>query len=668
MFTPTVRTLICLTGILLLISGNPLVSQDAASNLQQLETRAKKSLNEGNFRSALSGFRELMEADPENALHSYHLGICLVELNQDLSDAIEYLYGASNRGVPSDVNYYLGKAYHRNYNFSEARKYYGRFEMEASRQESKEYNPSHLMETTRSAAEITATYNPYDVMNVTFIDLFDSLQFSQIKMKGGQLQRKPAAYFHANEDPDGLTSLVFVPKNSVRGDHIYYAGYNRNQKGGTQLFRVKKGSGNSWGDPEEIKTLNSDGDELLPYFDPIENDLYFASDGRPGVGGFDLYRTHYDQERDQWSEPINLGFPVNSAMDEYLLLPGSDLGMVMFFSTREGTDSTITVYRVHLVEPKKKTAPNDYKMLQEIATLGGAAGDILAEIEEMKAHEISAESISKEQERVPPVITEVTVLSEERVKSEQKYMLVKALSHQSNSDSLNNLASNARFLIEDSDDPNDRWVWQKQIMLWEKKARDEELMAEKLYSKMEEEREALNRFYTGKIPETIEVDTILGDLTIYRYTNTDTSPTLLGSPSDNLDIHLANSLPPMVSEDPHPEESPIPKGIEILDHSPYNTSNPFPMDVPLPSGLHYRIQVGAVGSAAEPDAFKGLSPITGMNLTERGIVKYYAGKFSKYNDAFAALSMIQTYGFEDAFIVSWYNGENVSIPEAKVLE
>ncbi len=485
MFTPTVRTFFCLTGILLLITGNPLFSQDAESNLQQLQTEALNSLNEGDFRSALPGFRTLMEAEPENALHSYHLGICLVELNEGLSDAIEFLFGASNRGVPSDVNYYLGKAYHRNYNFSDARKYYERFEVEASRQESKEYNPSFLMETTRSATEITGTYNPYEVMNVTFIDLFDSLQFSQVKMKGGQLQRKPAAYFHANEDSNGLTSLVFVPKNSVRGDYIYFSGYGRNQKGGAQLFRVKKGTGKSWGDPEEIKPLNSEGDEVLPYFDPIENNLYFASNGRLGVGGFDLYRTHYDRERDQWSEPANLGFPVNSAMDEFLLLPGSDLGMVIFFSTREGTDSTLTVYRVHLAEPKKKTVPNDYKMLQEIAALGGAAGDILAEIEEMKAMELSA---------APPAITEVTILTEERIVSEQKYLLVKALRHKANADSVNNLASNARFLIEDSDDPNDRWVWQKQIMLWEKKARDEELMAEELYARMEEEREALNKY------------------------------------------------------------------------------------------------------------------------------------------------------------------------------
>ena len=76
----------------------------------------------------------------------------------------------------------------------------------------------------------------------------------------------------------------------------------------------------------------------MPYFDPIGNDLYFASNGLPGVGGFDLFRSHYDSDRDEWSEPMNLGFPVNSTRDEFLLLPGSDLGMVMFFTNRQGGD------------------------------------------------------------------------------------------------------------------------------------------------------------------------------------------------------------------------------------------------------------------------------------------------------------------------------------------
>jgi tetratricopeptide (TPR) repeat protein len=135
MFKPTVRTFFCLAGILLLITGSPLFGQDAVLNLQQVQSEAMNKLEGGDYRSALSGFRKLMDAEPDNALYPYYAGICLVELNEDLDDAIEYLYGASGGGVPSDAKYYLGKAYHRDYNFSDARKYYSQFEGSASRQE-----------------------------------------------------------------------------------------------------------------------------------------------------------------------------------------------------------------------------------------------------------------------------------------------------------------------------------------------------------------------------------------------------------------------------------------------------------------------------------------------------------------------------------------------------
>ncbi len=196
-------------------------------------------------------------------------------------------------------------------------------------------------------------------------------------MKGGQLSPKPRVWTRGDEDPTGLSHLMFIPTDPVRGDYLYFAGYGKGEKDGTQIYRVRKGSGRNWSNPEEVSSLNSPGNELLPYYDPIENNLYFASDGRFGIGAYDLYRSHYDMERDQWTEPMNLGFPVNSVMDEFLLLPGSDLGMVLFFSSRQGTDSTITVYRVHLVEPKKKSGP-DSKMLREIAQLDGVAKEILA--------------------------------------------------------------------------------------------------------------------------------------------------------------------------------------------------------------------------------------------------------------------------------------------------
>jgi len=107
---------------------------------------------------------------------------------------------------------------------------------------------------------------------------------------------------------------------------------------------------------------------------------------------------------------------------------------------------------------------------------------------------------------------------------------------------------------------------------------------------------------------------------------------------------------------------------EILSHSPYSTVNPIPMDVALPSGTFYRIQLGAFAYEVEPDVFGGITPIMGEHLKERGLVKYYAGKFSRYDDASSAIPRIHSMGYEDAFIVAWYNGNPLSTQKAKQLE
>ncbi len=43
--------------------------------------------------------------------------------------------------------------------------------------------------------------------------------------------------------------------------------------------------------------------------------LYFASDGRPGMGGFDIYMTRMNDDS-TWTEPQNLGYPINTYNDE----------------------------------------------------------------------------------------------------------------------------------------------------------------------------------------------------------------------------------------------------------------------------------------------------------------------------------------------------------------
>lgn len=630
------RSFVPLVLFLLVFSGSHLSGQEQYYNLQELKEASQKDFNEGRYRAALSGFRELLAQDDKDPHAAYYAGRCLVELNEEPAEAIELLYGASRQDVHADAVFYLGRAYHLNYNFEEAMSCYESYEKKASKQDRRALRVKHLIATCRTASDISASYNPYEIMNVTFMDLSDSLQYGQVKMKGGNLVRKPDAYFHAHEDREGPFALMFRPEDPVRGDYVYFSGYGKNNKDGTQILRVRKGNGNSWSEPQEVSSLNGPGDEILPYFDPIGNDLYFASDSWPGLGGFDLYKSHYDEDRDAWTEPLNLGFPVNSVADEFLLLPGSDLGMVLLFSNRQGTDTLVTVYRVHLGEPKKKTTESNDQKLRQIALFGGAAQQMLAESNTIQEKSVPAEEVPAlelENDLVPYAVYQGA--------------LAKALRHQAVSDSLKDLAAGARARIRESEDPNDRWVWQKQIMVWEKRALDEEERADELYAQVEERRGGQSTGPAVNPPEILEVDRQIGDLTVYRY-------------------KAVQDYQPGSGREP---QSPARiKRFDILGQSPYSSAAPIPMDAAIPSGTYYRIQLGAFGMEVDPATFGGISPLSGEVLKERGLVKYYAGEFSRYEDASSALPRIHTLGYEDAFIVAWYNGIQVSTQRAKQLE
>ena len=154
--------------------------------------------------------------------------------------------------------------------------------------------------------------------------------------------------------------------------------------------------------------------------------------------------------------------------------------------------------------------------------------------------------------------------------------------------------------------------------------------------------------------EAIEVDRIVDGLTVYRYARSYTG---------GKDETGVMATAPVSSSLPEPLNK-----FEILEQSPYSEENPIPMDEELPSGTFYRIQLGAYGVTVSQDHFGGISPITGEYNRERGLVKYYAGKFSRYEDVSMAVPRIHTLGFEDAFIVAWYNGVQVTTQKAKQLE
>lgn len=75
--------------------------------------------------------------------------------------------------------------------------------------------------------------------------------------------------------------------------------------------------------------INTKGDEITPFYDKIEGNLYFASNGQISMGGFDIFRTK--GAKSQWQTAENVGTPLNSPADDFsfVKLPSGKGGFIV---------------------------------------------------------------------------------------------------------------------------------------------------------------------------------------------------------------------------------------------------------------------------------------------------------------------------------------------------
>lgn len=86
--------------------------------------------------------------------------------------------------------------------------------------------------------------------------------------------------------------------------------------GGKDLWFSVLNDKNVFTEPVNMgKTINTAGDEMSPFIHFDGKTLYFASDGRIGMGGFDIYITRMNSDS-TWTEPQNIGYPINTYNDE----------------------------------------------------------------------------------------------------------------------------------------------------------------------------------------------------------------------------------------------------------------------------------------------------------------------------------------------------------------
>jgi outer membrane protein OmpA-like peptidoglycan-associated protein/tetratricopeptide (TPR) repeat protein len=103
--------------------------------------------------------------------------------------------------------------------------------------------------------------------------------------------------------------------------------------GGRDIYMSEKQKDGSWNVPENLgPTINTAYDEDAPFLMPDNKTLYFASTGHPGLGGYDIFKSVY--ENGQWSKPQNLGAPINSSADDIYFIYDTLMKKGYFSSSR----------------------------------------------------------------------------------------------------------------------------------------------------------------------------------------------------------------------------------------------------------------------------------------------------------------------------------------------
>lgn len=84
-------------------------------------------------------------------------------------------------------------------------------------------------------------------------------------------------------------------------------------------------------------SINSPGNETSPFYNAANSVLYFSSDGWPGLGGLDIFKSTGSKKN--WTEPTNLGYPLNSSADDLYFTVVKDRREGFFVSNRTGSVS-----------------------------------------------------------------------------------------------------------------------------------------------------------------------------------------------------------------------------------------------------------------------------------------------------------------------------------------
>ncbi|MBI3500471.1 MAG: PD40 domain-containing protein [Bacteroidetes bacterium] len=135
------------------------------------------------------------------------------------------------------------------------------------------------------------------------------------------------------------------------GNTLYFSSNRAGGFGKKDIYRVTRLSNGDWSKPMNLgSTINTPEDDDAPFIHPDGKILFFSSQGHKNMGGYDIFKSTYNKEEQKWSEPENLGCPINTPDDDIFFVLSVDGKRGYYSSARAGGYGESDIYTIYFPE------------------------------------------------------------------------------------------------------------------------------------------------------------------------------------------------------------------------------------------------------------------------------------------------------------------------------
>ena len=173
---------------------------------------------------------------------------------------------------------------------------------------------------------------------------------------------QPRVKFHEAINSDDFESSATI---SIDENTLFFSSDRDGGFGGKDLYMTRKLPTGDWAEPQNLgPKINTRYNEDFPYLFHDGSTLYFSSQGHSSMGGYDIFKSTWNEEHNTWTKPVNVGYPLNTVADNMTISFSGDAQRAYVSAWRKDSRGDMDIYQVTFLDKDPRRTIHKCKILR----------------------------------------------------------------------------------------------------------------------------------------------------------------------------------------------------------------------------------------------------------------------------------------------------------------